>query len=133
MTERSGPSSPTPAEVEILRILWKRPGSTVREVYEQLHEARGTVYTTVLKTMQIMTEKGLVVREEQGRGHAYSAAAPQAQVQRRMVNDLVDRVFGGAAQDLVMHALTGRRATTEEIAEIRALLDRMESGTEEEE
>jgi BlaI family transcriptional regulator, penicillinase repressor len=119
---------PTPAELAILQILWKQGACTVREVHEALRDDRSTGYTTTLKLLQIMTEKGLVTRQEVGRAHIYSARQSEEQAQRRIVGDLLDRVFDGAAQKLVMHALTSRKASAGELAEIRRLLDELEGG-----
>ncbi len=118
--------NPTPGELEILRVLWRRGPCTVRGVQEELHAERGTGYTTALKLLQIMMEKGLVAREEAGRAHIYRAEQSEDQAQKQMVGDLLDRLFGGAAQQLVMHALTSRKATSQELAEIRKLLDTLE-------
>jgi len=117
---------PTPAELEILQVLWTRGPSTVREVFEQLNAEKPTGYTTVLKLLQIMADKDLVSRDEKKRAHVYQARVPQAQTQTQMVRDLVDKAFGGSASRLVMHALSGKRASTEELAEIRRTLDDME-------
>ena len=121
---------PTPAELSILRVLWERGRSTVRDVQEALNRGRPrsspTGYTTVLKLMQIMTDKGLVRRDESQRTHVYEAAATEDQTQGRLVRDLLDRAFGGSAQKLVLHALSARKASPEEIAEIRSLLDALE-------
>jgi predicted transcriptional regulator len=122
------PPRPTPAELEILRVLWSRGPSTVREVHECLERERPTGYTTVLKLMQIMTEKGLVSRDEAARAHVYVARAPEAQTQRQLVRDLLDRAFGGSATKLVMHALSARKASREELAGIRRMLDELEGG-----
>ncbi len=117
---------PTDAELEILKVLWERGPSTVREVQEMLAEARETGYTTVLKLMQIMARKGLVVRDEDQRAHIYHAAEERDQTQRRLVNDLVDRAFDGSPGGLVLHALGARRASAADLAEIRRLLDTYE-------
>ena len=117
---------PTPAELEILRVLWRRGPSTVRDVHEELGALRPTGYTTVLKLLQIMAEKGLVVRDESQRAHVYAARAAEDQTQRQLVDDLIDRAFGGSARKLVMQALRGTRSSPEEIAGIRRLLDEME-------
>ena len=114
---------PTDAELEILRVLWKRGPSTVREVFEELKEAKPVGYTTVLKFMQIMAEKGLVRRNEEHRTHIYSSMAPRESTQRQMVSDLLNRAFGGSATQLVMQALSAKRATPGEIDQIRRLLD----------
>jgi predicted transcriptional regulator len=117
---------PTDAELEILRVLWKRGPSTVRDVFEELKKAKPVGYTTVLKFMQIMAEKGLVRRNEEQRTHVYAAMAPQESTQRQLVNDLLDRAFGGSAMQLVMQALSAKRATPAEIQEIRRMLDQYE-------
>lgn len=119
------PPRPTDAELAILKVLWQRDASTVRQVMERLCKERPTGYTTVLKLMQIMTEKGLVERDESQRTHVYKAAYSQGQTQRQLVDDLLDRAFGGSARNLVMQALSSRRASTEELEEIRKLLDEM--------
>jgi predicted transcriptional regulator len=126
---KSEPPRPTDAELGILRVLWQRGPSTVREVQEALNEARPTGYTTVLKTLQIMTEKGLVRRNEQQRAHVYEAQFAQHQTQRQIVGDLLNRVFDGSASNLVMHALaTKKGASPEELAQIRKMLDEFERG-----
>ena len=122
------PPRPTPAELEILRVLWQQGPSTVREVQERLEAERPTGYTTVLKLLQIMTDKGLVGRDESARAHVYAASAPEAQTQKQLVRDLVDRAFGGSASQLVLHALSGRKASREELSRIRELLDQLEGG-----
>jgi BlaI family penicillinase repressor len=121
---------PTPAELEILRVLWDRGPSTVREVQERLEEERPTGYTTALKLLQIMTDKGLVRRDETARAHVYAARAPEQKTQQQLVRDLLDRAFGGSASELVMQALSGRKTSREELARIRELLDRLEGGEE---
>src|SRR5215470_18796803 len=113
---------PTDAELAILRVLWARGPSTVREVAEEMGREGG--YTTVLKLLQIMTEKGLVVRDESARTHVYAPASTQDQTQRQLVTDLLDRVFDGSAAQLVMQALAAKKATPEELAEIRKLLNK---------
>jgi len=120
------PRRPTPAELDILRVLWRLGPSTVREVHDGLSASRPTGYTTVLKLMQIMTEKGLLGRDEHARAHVYKAQAAQAQTQRDLVGDLIDRAFGGSAGGLVVEALSSGRASPEEIARIRRTLDHME-------
>lgn len=117
---------PTQSELEILSVLWQRGPSTVREVLETLSEGRTTGYTTVLKMLQIMSDKGLVKRDEQQRSHVYQAAVPQDQTQRQLVTDLLDRAFDGSAMDLVMHALASKKTSAEQIARIRQLLDELE-------
>jgi predicted transcriptional regulator len=115
---------PTDSELGILRVLWERGPSTVREVHEALQD--GTGYTTVLKLMQIMTEKGLVVRDESQRAHVYTARATQQKTQRQLVTDLVDRAFGGSPAQLAMQALSSKKTSPQELAELRRLLDSLE-------
>lgn len=114
---------PTDGELAILRVLWERGPATVRQIHEVMGEDRDVGYTTVLKMLQIMTEKGLVDREEEGRGHIYRARLGEAQAQRHLVGDLLDKAFGGSALKLVMQALAARKASKDELAEIRRLLD----------
>jgi predicted transcriptional regulator len=111
---------PTDAELAILRILWARGPSTVRQVTEQLGHDTG--YTTALKLLQIMTEKRLVTRDESARTHVYAAAYTQEQTERQIVSDLVDRVFDGSAAKLVLQALATTKASPEELDEIRKLI-----------
>ncbi len=125
MTEPK-PPRPTDAELSILRVLWRRGPSTVREVHEDLVRQSSTGYTTVLKMLQIMTEKGLVVRDEGQRAHIYEARQGEQKTQRQLLGDLADRAFGGSAGRLAMQALSGRRASAAELSEIRELLDRLE-------
>ena len=125
MSEKTLPR-PTDAELAILSVLWERGPSTVREVHEALVERQATGYTTVLKLMQIMTEKGLVVRDERQRAHVYEARVNAQKTQRQLLADLADRAFGGSPARLVMQALSGRKASAEELGEIRSLLDRLE-------
>ena len=118
--------NPTVAELEILHVLWARGPSTVREVHEELNADRPTGYTTTLKLLQIMADKNLVRRDEKQRAHIYQARTPREQTQSQLVRDLADRVFGGSASRLVMHALSQKRASANELAEIRRTLDEME-------
>lgn len=120
-------NTPTPAEMEILEVLWARGPSTVREVHGVL-EARGksTGYTTALKLLQIMADKGTVTRDASARSHVFAPAKPREAVQGSMVGELIDRAFSGSASQLVMRALSTRRASAEELAEIRGLLDALE-------
>jgi BlaI family transcriptional regulator, penicillinase repressor len=113
---------PTDAELAILRVLWERGASTVRQVHEAL-ATRETGYTTTLKLMQIMADKGLVKRNETSRTHVYSANAGQEQTQRQLVQDLADRAFGGSAAQLVLRALSADGASDDELKEIRKLID----------
>lgn len=121
-------SQPTNAELAILRVLWRRGASTVREVHDDLPRERAVGYTTVLKLLQIMTEKGLVTRDESSRSHVYVAAMSEEATQRRMVSDLLDRAFEGSAMGLVMQALAARPASPEELRQIRALIDELNEG-----
>ena len=118
---------PTDAELEILRVLWERGPSTVREVQEVLGAQREVGYTTALKLLQIMFEKGLVRRDESARTHVYEAGVARDRTQNALVGDLVDRAFGGSASALVLGALSSKPASKEELAEIRRLLDELES------
>jgi predicted transcriptional regulator len=122
------PPRPTDAELEILQVLWTKGPCTVREVHEELNQARATGYTTVLKLMQIMGEKRLVRRNEDQRAHVYEAMLPQKTTQRQLVRDLVERAFRGSAAGLVMQALAAKPATREELQQIRELLDSYERG-----
>jgi BlaI family penicillinase repressor len=117
---------PTDGELEILRVLWERGPSTVRDVYACLSRIRPVGYTTVLKFMQIMAEKGLVRRDQEQRAHLYEAMVPRESTQRQLVRDLLDRAFGGSPLQLVMQALSAKRATPAEIEQIRHLLDHYE-------
>jgi len=114
---------PTDAELSILRVLWDRGPSTVRQVHDVLGRDRPTAYTTALKLLQIMAEKGLVTRDERERTHVYHARMGEEQTQRQLVRDLLDRAFGGSSSKLVMQALAARRASAEELGEIQRLLD----------
>ncbi len=117
---------PTDAELAILRVLWERGPSTVRDVTEALQKVRGTGYTTALKLMQIMTDKGLVQRDDTQRTHIYSAVAAAEVTQKQLVSDLLERAFGGSAQQLILQALSSKKASRLELAEIRKLIDEME-------
>lgn len=119
---------PTEAELTILRVLWQRGPSTVRQVHEALNETKKTGYTTVLKFLQIMHEKGLVSRDEEPYAHVYEACLPQEQSQRTLVADLLDRAFEGSMSRLLVQALSTRKATAEELAEIRKVLKDYERG-----
>lgn len=122
MTRASAPR-PTDAELAILRILWDRGPSTVRQVHDILALERQAAYTTALKLLQIMTEKGLVERDERDRTHIYRARLSEETTQRQLVGDLVDRAFGGSASKLVMQALATKRASAEELRDIREAID----------
>jgi predicted transcriptional regulator len=117
---------PTDAELAILRVLWDRGPSTVRQVFEVLSAEKDLGYTTVLKMLQIMNEKGLVHRDITDRVHTFSTTQTQTQTQRNMLDDLLDKAFGGSSTSLVMQALASRKASPKELAEIRKLLDQTE-------
>ena len=119
---------PTNSELEILNALWRRGPLTVREVHEEIATRRDVGYTTVLKLMQLMAEKGLVRRDESARSHVYEAAVQEKKVKRHLVAELMDRVFDGSAASLVVQALSSKKASRKEIEEIRALLDRQSKG-----
>src|SRR5262245_2932451 len=121
-------SRPTDAELAILRVLWQRGPSTVRQVHEVLSQERETGYTTILKLMQIMNEKGLVERDESERTHIYQPRLTEEQTQQQLVGDLLDKAFGGSASQLVMQALSAKPASADELAQIRQLLDKLEGG-----
>jgi BlaI family transcriptional regulator, penicillinase repressor len=120
---------PTSSELEILHVLWERGPSTVREVHQALNEKRPMGYTSVLKLMQIMTAKGTVRRNEQQRAHVYEAVQPEEKTKRDFAMDMLQRVFDGSASELMMHALAGRKASKEEIDEMRRLLNEHERQT----
>jgi len=114
---------PTDAELAILRVLWQRGPSTVREVHDALSSSQETGYTTVLKLLQIMTDKGIVVRDESQRAHVYASSESEQRTQRKLIGDLMDRAFGGSPSKLVMQALSATRASADELTAIRKLLD----------
>lgn len=120
---------PTASELEILRVLWTRGPSTVREVHESLREQKALGYTTVLKLLQIMTAKGTVRRNEEQRAHVYEACLPATETKRQLAGDVLQRVFEGSASELMMHALAGRRTSKKELEELRRLLDEYEGRT----
>jgi BlaI family transcriptional regulator, penicillinase repressor len=117
---------PTASELEILRVLWERGPSTVRDVYEALSEKKPTGYTTVLKMLQIMTTKGSVRRNEDQRAHVYEACVPAEKTKQQLAGDVLQRVFEGSASQLMLHALAGRRTSREELDELRRMLDEYE-------
>lgn len=120
---------PTEAELELLQILWQKEPATVREMYDALNLEKASGYTTVLKLLQIMTTKGLVVRDEESRAHVYRAAFTQDAMQSRLLKDLSNRLFAGSAAQLAMHALSMEPASEDELAEIRALIERKRNGS----
>ncbi|HEU4559156.1 MAG TPA: BlaI/MecI/CopY family transcriptional regulator [Longimicrobium sp.] len=120
------PPLPTEGELRLLRVLWDRGPSTVREVHAALGGTGESGYTTVLKLLQIMHGKGLVIRDESSRQHVYAAAVPPETTQRQLVTDLIERAFGGSAHRLVMQALSPQVASREDLDRIRALIDGLE-------
>src|SRR5262245_6977580 len=120
---------PTDAELMVIRALWKLGPTTVRQVWEELNKDRETplVYTTVLKAMQVMHEKGLLLRDDSQRSHIYRTSAPQGQTKRKLVRDLMDRLFDGSARELVVEALGSKKISRKELTEIRKLLDDLQS------
>jgi predicted transcriptional regulator len=120
---RRPPPKPTDGELAILQALWRAGPSTVKEVQEQMEE--GTGYTTVLKLLQIMTEKGLVRRDESQRAHVYEAAVSESATQEQLVTVLLKKAFGGSTSKLVMQALASKKASSEELAEIRRLINKL--------
>jgi predicted transcriptional regulator len=128
MPETPEPPRPTDAELEILTVLWARGPSTVREVHDAITQRKPALYTTVLKMLQIMAEKSLVRRDERQRAHVYSASQPREWTQRQLAGDLLRRAFGGSASSLVLGALSAQKATPEELAEIRRMIEKHERG-----
>jgi BlaI family transcriptional regulator, penicillinase repressor len=121
---------PTDAELAILRVIWQHGPSTVKDVHKVLEATKRTGYTTVLKFMQIMAEKGLLSRDESSFAHVYQAQIPQEQTERTLVADLLERAFEGSTSRLVMRALAAKKATPEELSEIRKILKRHERGVQ---
>src|SRR5262245_29978191 len=117
------PPKPTDAELEILVVLWSIGPATVRDVYNVITRRRPAQYSTILKFMQIMTDKGLVCRDEMQRAHVYSATRSREWTQQQLAGDLMERAFSGSAKALLIGALSARKATKQELAELRKLLD----------
>ena len=129
MRKRQENAKPTEAELGILNVLWDRGPSTVRDVHEALYRDEGAGYTTALKLMQIMHGKGLVERDDSERAHVFRPTVTKERTQKRFLTDIVQRVFDGSPSKLVLQALGGKpRATSEELEEIRALLDKLDGG-----
>jgi predicted transcriptional regulator len=125
--KNSKQNKPTESEMEILQILWEQGPSTVREVHEILSEKKEVGYTTTLKLMQIMNEKGLLTRNDESKSHVYSAAVKQQSIQKQVVGKMIEGLFKGSSASLVMHALGNHRASKEEIREIKKYLDEIEN------
>jgi len=123
MKDNAIPLKPTDAELDILNILWKYGAATVRQVHEHLTQIKPSQYTTTLKLMQIMAEKGLLERDETDRSHVYHTRFPRERVQRQLAAHLMDRVFGGSARNLLQGALNARKTSKKELAEIRQILE----------
>ncbi len=123
---RQPSSQPTEVELQILRILWELGPSPVRDIHQRLEAEKGTNYSTTVKMLSVMLDKGMVRRDEAKRPHVYRAAMTQERTQKRMLDDLLSKVYGGSARNLVMHALSSKKATPGEIDEIRQLLDEMQ-------
>lgn len=118
---------PTESELEILQILWGKGLATVREVHEELSKTKDAGYTTTLKLMQIMNEKGLVKRDDSMRTHVYQAAVNKEKTQKHLLNKMIDSLFGGSPTQLVIQALGEHKGTPEELARIQALLDNLKN------
>ena len=123
-----GVQLPTEAELEILTVLWERGAATVREVHEAL-SGKGTGYTTVLKQMQVMVEKGLLKRSERFRSHVYEVRVPKERTQQLLARNLLQRAFDGSTKNLVLGALSSQKVSSSELAEIRRMLDEFEKGS----
>ncbi len=117
---------PTESELEILQILWDKKSATVKEVNEEINKKKETGYTTTLKTMQIMFEKGLVERKKDGRSHTYAAVINKEKTQKVLLNKILDSAFGGSASKLVMQALGNKKTSKKELEEIKKLIDKLE-------
>ncbi|MEO1129717.1 MAG: BlaI/MecI/CopY family transcriptional regulator [Planctomycetota bacterium] len=127
MPRKQNPRKPTEAELAILAVIWERGQTTVREVFNELGEEQGVGYTTVLKLMQIMTEKGLLQKDVSVRPQVFTATRPRSQMQRALLGDLMDRAFSGSPGSLVLQALSMKQSTPQELREIRRMLDELES------
>lgn len=127
MSKHPDPPRPTDAELEILAVLWSRGPSTVRDLHETIAKHKPAQYTTVLKLLQIMTGKGLVLRDEKERAHVYQASRPREWTQRQLAGDLLRRAFNGSAKGLILGALSARKTSKQELAEIRELLDQYDA------
>lgn len=125
---KNNPPRPTDAELEILTVLWSRGPSTVREVHETVLQRKPAQYTTILKMLQIMAEKGLATRDEKERAHRYAASRPREWTQRQLAGDLLRRAFAGSAKSLMLGALSSQKTSREELAEMRQLLDEFQRG-----
>ena len=120
-------SQPTEVELQILRILWEAGPCIAREIHERLQEGKRTTYSTTVKMLSVMLDKGLVTRNEKARPQVYQAAATQQRTQNRMLSELIDKVYDGSAKSLMLHVLSSKKATPEELDEIRRWIDQMEA------
>lgn len=127
MVKRAAAPTPTDAELDILRVVWERGESTVREVHDVVSGLRDIGYTTVLKQMQVMHQKGLLTRQERFKSHVYAPAQPRSATQRALAGQLLQQAFGGSARSLLQSALAGRRVDAEELDAIRTLLDQVQT------
>lgn len=121
-------NQPTASELAILAILWERGPQPVKMVHEQLSEEKEVVYTTILKTMQVMTDRGFLARESQGRKHIYRAAIAREDTQNSLLDTFVNRAFGGSAKNLAMRALGNYKTSKEDLDELKALIEKIEKG-----
>lgn len=128
MRSAADPPRPTEAELEILTVLWDTGPATVRQVFELISQRRAAQYSTILKFMQIMADKGLLLRDEEQRAHVYKAARPREWTQRQLAGHLLDRAFSGSAKALLMGALSAKKATKSELLELRKLVDEYAKG-----
>jgi predicted transcriptional regulator len=128
MPSTAQPPRPTDAELEILTVLWRTGPATVRQVYELISQRRPAQYATTLKFMQIMADKGLLLRDEEQRAHVYKAARPREWTQQQLAGHLLDRAFSGSAKALLVGALSAKKATKSELAELRKLVDEYAKG-----
>jgi BlaI family penicillinase repressor len=128
MSSDTCPPRPTDAELEILTVLWSTGPATVRQVYERICQRRPAQYSTILKFMQIMADKGLVVRDEEQRAHIYEAARPREWTRQQLAGHLLERAFSGSAKALLLGALSAKKTTKAELAELRALVDEYAKG-----
>lgn len=123
---RHASSQPTEVELQILRILWDDGPSIVRHIHDSLQEFKQTTYSTTVKMLSVMLDKGLLKRDDDAKPQVYRPASPQQRTQKRMLGDLIDKVYDGSSSALVMHALSSKKASAEELQQIRDLLDQME-------
>jgi BlaI family transcriptional regulator, penicillinase repressor len=119
-------TQPTEVELQILRLLWELGPSGVRQIHTRLEAEKGTNYSTTVKMLAVMLEKGLVTRDEAARPHVYRAAVTQERARKKMLHELIEKLYDGSASSLVMHALSSKKASPDELNEIRRLLDELE-------